>query len=643
MKKKKKSKSTNIVKEIAKGILKVHHRGFGFLKPEGAETGEEIFIPKQFTLGAVDGDLVEVEVNPIVSEKGPEGRVVKIIKRSRSNVTGTITALVDSKTALAYVPLIGNTQEMVIGLKGKEDLKPGDRISIHILSWGKNGKPSRGEMIDYLGHISDPSCDVDAAMVEYELHKEFPEEVLHEARSFGKSVTTKEIKEREDLRDLECFTIDPDTAKDYDDALSLTLEDGIYHLGVHIADVTHYVKPGSHLDMEAKNRCNSTYFPGFVVPMLPHELSSHLCSLQPDVNRLSVSVLARFDQEANLIDYRITRSTIKSCKRFTYKEAKDVLDGKKKSPYKDTLFLMVDLCHRLKKKRAERGCVEFSVPDLEINVDKNGRPKAVEVIEYDITHQLVEEFMLKANEIVATHLAEEDKPLTYRIHEEPNPENLKDFAARCRMFGFSLSDQPTGEELQKLFDEARKSAYGQFIAVSFIRSMKLATYSVQNVGHYGLGLDHYTHFTSPIRRYIDLIVHRVLFNNLSKTDDLEQIAEHCSEKERLSSRAEGQVTMLKKLRLLKEMQKNEPKTRLEAIITQVKPFGIVFEVSKFLLEGFFPLSAMHDDYYQFDEKRNALIGKKTKALFFAGEKIYVKADHINLITQEVKWQPAFKT
>lgn len=639
----KRKKGAKKAKSSVTGVLKVHPRGFGFFKSE--EVSEEVFIPKQFTLGAVDGDIVEVEINPIVSEKGPEGKVLRIVKRSRSHVAGTITQIINDKTAMAYVPLIGNSQsqEMLIQLHKKDELTVGDRITINVLSWGKGGKESKGEMLHYIGHISDPFSDVRVAIEEYELKESFPEDVIEEARVFGSAVTPKEIKQREDFRDLECFTIDPDTAKDYDDALSLTLDDkGIYHLGVHIADVTHYVKPGSALDKEAKERCNSTYFPGTVLPMLPHELSSHLCSLQPDVNRLAVSVLADFDQEGNLLEYRITRSTIRSRKRFTYKEAKDVLDGKKKSKYKDDLFLMVDLCHRLKKKRAERGCVEFAVPDIQIEVDKKGKPKKIEVVQYDITHQLVEEFMLKANEIVATHLAEENKPLTYRIHEEPNPENMKDFAARVRSFGFKLSDQPTGDELQQLFDEVRETSYGQFIAVSFIRSMKLATYSVQNVGHYGLGLEHYTHFTSPIRRYIDLIVHRVLFNNLSEEDNLEKIATHCSEKERISARAETSVTMLKKMRLLSEMQKKEPKKSYEAVITQIKPFGIVFEVTDFLMEGFFPLSSMHDDYYIFDEKKNALLGKKTKSHFFAGDKIHVKAENINLITQEIKWKPYFK-
>ncbi len=521
----------------------------------------------------------------------------------------------------------------------EKELQVGDRIIIHVLEWGKNERESKGEMSGYIGHISDPSCDVRAAIEEFELKYAFPEKVVLEAHSFGKTVPSKEISQREDLRYLECVTIDPETAKDYDDALSLTLdEQGNYHLGVHIADVTYYVKPGSFLDKEARERCNSTYFPGTVLPMLPHELSSHLCSLMPNVNRLAVSVLIKFDQNGNLSDYRITRSVIKSRKRFSYGEAKAVLDGEKKSKYASHLLLMVDLCHRLKKKRYERGSIEFAFPDISIRVDEKGAPVKIERVEYDITHQLVEEFMLKANELIATHLSNQGKPLTYRVHEQPNPENIKEFAARCRIFGFQLPDEPTGEQLQNLFDQARGTPYGQFIATAFVRSMRLATYSAQNVGHFGLGLEHYTHFTSPIRRYIDLIVHRVLFNHLTNAENLDQVALQCSEKERLSARAEGAVILLKKLRLLKEAQNTHPHKQYEAVVTQIKPFGCIFEVSEFLLEGFFHLSQLDNDYYIFDEENCGLIGNRTGTRFFAGDKICVTVESINLINQEVKWR-----
>ena len=346
-------------------------------------------------------------------------------------------------------------------------------------------------MSAYIGHISDPSCDVAGAIEEYELGAEFSKNALEEAMEYGNQVTAKDLKNREDLRSLSCFTIDPDTAKDYDDALSLTIDkSGEFHLGVHIADVSHYVKPGTALDREASERCNSVYFPGSVLPMLPHELSSHLCSLKQDVNRLTISVLMVLDRDGSLRDYRICRSVIKSQKRFTYREAKEVLDGKKKSKFGATLEEMVKLCFLLKKKRTARGSIEFSLPDLSMELTEGGSVKKFELIEYDITHQLVEEFMLLANEVVATHLSKNGKPLTYRVHDQPSPENIRDFSLTASMMGFPLPAAPTSEQLQHLFDMAQKTPFGQFLATSFIRSMKLASYSTENIGHYGLGLEY---------------------------------------------------------------------------------------------------------------------------------------------------------
>lgn len=610
--------------EIATGTIRVHPRGFGFLVPDDrAAYPQDIFIPKRFTKGAVDGDTVEVEVNTrFVSEKGPEGKVIKILRRGRSHVAGTITHIGGKKTIYAHVPLLGEEGEMRIAPSEDRELQVGDRIIIHVKDWGSNKREPLGEMSAYIGHITDPSCDVEAAIEEYDLDDAFPRKTLREAKSFGTSVTEKEIAEREDFRSLECLTIDPATAKDFDDALSLTKDKkGRYHLGVHIADVSHYVTPGSSLDEEAQARCNSVYFPGTVVPMLPHELSSHLCSLKPKVNRLAVSIMMEFDKDGELESYEIVRSVICSKKRFTYEEAKEVLDGKKKSPYLSKLQLMVELCGHLKRQRATRGSIEFALPDTSLKVDENGVPTHIEIVEYDITHQLVEEFMLKANEMVATYLSEEGLPLAYRIHDEPNPENIKEFAATCTKLGFDLPDEPTAEELQQMFDAARESTFGQFLATTFIRCMKLASYSTQNIGHYGLGLEYYTHFTSPIRRYIDLVVHRLIFEDVDPQENVEKIAVLCSEKERLSARAEQSVTLLKKLRLLQAIQQKDPKRTYKGVVTHIKPFGFAFQIPELLMEGFINFADL----------------KKRTCRYHTGDKIQVELERIDLITKEVQW------
>ena len=600
------------------GVIRIHPRGFGFLIPENRELfPEDIFIPRHATEGAVDGDTVEATAGPsLYSEKGPEGRVIKILRRGRSHLAGVITYVGRKGQIFAYAPLLGENVSLRILPSEERQLEMGDRITIHVLEWGSKRKEPLGEMSAYIGHISDPSCDVPAAIEEFDLAAAFPQETLEEAQAFGQSVTAQDCKNREDLRDLACFTIDPDTAKDFDDALSLTREpSGNFYLGIHIADVSHYVKPGTSLDTEAMARCNSVYFPGTVVPMLPHELSSHLCSLKPDVNRLAVSVLVTLDPEGTVTHYRIVRSVIRSQKRFSYREAKEVLDGRKKSKFKPELELMVGLCHLLKKKRYARGSIEFSLPDISLELDSTGNVKGIQLIEYDITHQLVEEFMLLANETVATHLSKQGKPLTYRIHEEPNPENIRDFALTAASLGFEITPEPSTEDLQLLFDAARNSPFGEFLATAFIKSMKLACYSTQNVGHYGLGLAHYTHFTSPIRRYIDLIVHRTLFNEIEENEDLMQAATRCSEQERLSAKAESSVLQLKKMRYL-DAKSLEGHDTFDAVIVSLKPFGLIFELKEILYEGFLPLP---------------------DAGLAVGAKVRVKLSSVDLVTRQVVW------
>lgn len=622
------------------GILHVHPRGFGFLKAEDPSLyPEDIFIPKHLTMNAVDGDTVEVLVNhESFSEKGPEGKVVTILSRGRTHVAGTIREVTHYGDIFAYVPLLGVSQIVTVQSPPDRRLQVGDRLVMEVIDWGSKETETLCRMSHYIGHISDPSCDIKAAIEEFEIRSDFPSRAVKEAQAVGTQVSRQEIALREDLRELECFTIDPDTAKDYDDALSLKVDrKGIFELGVHIADVSHYVRSGTALDKEARLRCNSTYFPGVCVPMLPPELSDNLCSLKADVNRLTISVFVRFDKEGNQLDYRISRTVIKSAKRFTYREAKAVLDSSKKSKHSATLKRMVDLCKLLKRKRYERGSIEFSLPEQIVIVDKLGVPTGVDTVEYDITHQLVEEFMLKANEIVATHLTSLGKNLTYRIHDEPSEENLKDFAMLARAFGFEIAEKPTQKEMQKLFDEAVHTSYGQYLASSYIRRMRLAIYSADNIGHYGLGLTHYCHFTSPIRRYVDLVVHRILFGDSDDRESLETIASDCSEQERISAKAEMGVMLLKKLRLVKALHEKEPGRQYEAVITRVKNFGYFFEVIDFMLESFLHVSEIGSDYYVFEEEQMRLRGRREGQVFCAGDKITVMLKEVNFITLESSW------
>jgi ribonuclease R len=625
---------------VASGILRMHPRGFGFLQPDDPlKFSQDIFIPKHLTKNAVDGDVCEVLVNSeSASEKGPEGRVISILKRSRTHVAGTVLTT-DKEHAQVYVPLFGIQKKVFTKPIDERPLKMGDRLIMKVLDWGSESRATYCEMSHYLGHIDDPSCDVKASIEEFELRSDFPFQVIQEAKNLGSKVSLKEIEKRVDLRHMECFTIDPDTAKDFDDALSLEVDqENNYLLYVHIADVSFYVPEGSELDLEAKRRCNSTYFPGFCLPMLPHELSSELCSLQAKKNRLTLTVFIKLSPNGDLIDQKIFRSCIRSNKRFTYKEALAVLEGKKKSKHAPTLIKMKELCLKLKEKRKERGSLEFSLSECVIKVNEKGAPLGFETIEYDITHQLVEEFMLKANEVVATYLTKKGEALTYRVHDAPAEDSMKEFAQLAMAFGFNISKNPSPQELQKLFEQASSTPFASHLAASFIRSMKLAYYSETNEGHYGLSLEYYCHFTSPIRRYVDLVVHRIVCGKTHETETLSSTCHACSEQERLSAKAEMATVLLKKLRLLKQYYEENPLRQYEACITRVKNMGIIFEISDLKLESFLHVSELENDYFVYDDKTISLIGSHTGLHYRCGTKILVCLQNLNFITLESKWE-----
>jgi ribonuclease R len=620
---------------MVQGVIHMNPRGFGFVEVEGLE--QDIFIPRHSTKNAIEGDRVEVAVSSLVSEKGPEGKVNTILTRGRSHLAGIVTQ-VNGHTALVHVPLLGSDEPVELKISKQETLQVGDRVKMKVISWGTDHESTTCALTRLLGHINDPSCDVVASLEEFEIRAEFPPAVVQAAKEFGRTVTEEVIKEREDLRNVETFTIDPDTAKDYDDALSLSKDQkGIYHLAVHIADVSHYVTSASPLDDEAFARANSTYFPGMSVPMLPRELSDNLCSLKPKVSRLTVTVFMDFDAHGGLIHYRIARTAICSAKRFTYKEARAVLDGKKKSPHYNTLLLMQELCSLLKKQRYTRGSVEFAMPELVVLVNEKGEPTGTDYVEYDVTHQLVEEFMLKANETVARHLDTQGKGLPFRVHDEPSEENMRDFALLAETFGFKLPLKPTSQDIQQLFDSALQTSYGQYLATSYIRRMRLAVYSPINIGHFGLSLTHYCHFTSPIRRYVDLVAHRLLFESPYDHILLDKIATRCSERERISAKAESSVVLLKKYRLLKKFYEENSKRQYEAVITRIKPFGIFFEVLELVLEGFLHISEIGADYYMYDERTQHLRGSRRGERFATGDKFSVMLKQLDITTCESQW------
>ena len=615
-------------------------RGFGFVVSDNPQFfPEDAFIGGSNLGGAVDGDIVEVELFLQKKEdKGPEGKIIRIIQRGRSRLAALVYHIHPSKVAIFYSPLLGHHRMIESASVSKKPLAIGDRVILQIVDWGEEeDDPILGEVIKILGPISDASIDNIAAAEEFQIPTKFPPSVIRQAKSFGSRVKPSDLEGREDLTKTECFTIDPTTAKDFDDALSVQKDEkGNYHLGVHIADVAHYVTPATPLDTEASMRSNSTYLPGTCIPMLPEELSNNLCSLKPKVIRLCVSVFMSFDSEGSLLSSRIARTYIKSAKRFTYEEAKLVLDGKKKSKHAPTLELMTELCHLLKKQRNNRGSIDFSLPEVVLILDKHGNPSSYKIIEYDITHQMVEEFMLKANEIVATTLQKREIPLIFRIHEEPSPESKEEFWALARVCGFSLPSAPTPQDIQKLFREAKHTRYASQLCIAFIRSMKLAKYSSQNIGHYGLALENYSHFTSPIRRYPDLIIQRLLFGHTPE-EALEAIAERASDKERVSFKAEQSVKTLKKLRLLQHWLKEDPSREYPCQITKIKPFALHFELSPIGIEGSLHVSEIRGDYFIYEADKNSFLGRHSNVRFCIGDTLLMRLESVDLVCQVARW------
>lgn len=632
---------------IVEGKLSVHPKGFGFLQSDDeldltAWKGE-LFISKNNRLGAIQGDLVKAQVfTHNISVKGPEGRILEIKSREHQTAVATLSEQREDNLFTAHSSLFPGKS---ILLSAPPDLTfhLGDRVVFRLAiiadSESEIDQTDQciGQIEKNLGSIDDASQDIPVAIAEFGLRNHHPQTAIDEAKRFGSEVRPEDKVGRADLRPWEIITIDPETAKDFDDALSLQIQGNRYQLGVHIADVAHFVAPGSALDKEALIRSNSTYFPGTCLPMLPHELSDHLCSLKPHVERLTVSVLMQFDEAGELVHHKIERSVIKSQARFSYQQAREIIEGRAGGPHQKTILKMVELCRLLKEKRRQRGSIDLAIPEWVVKCDAKGNPIDMELHEYDLSHQLVEEFMLKANEVVAKSLTDRKLPMIYRVHESPAEEVMESFAEFAAAFNCKLKRPITSSQLQKLFSDIQNEAFAPQLFINYIRSLKQAMYDVENIGHYGLCLDHYCHFTSPIRRYADLTVMRTLFNSgkTAASGNLTSIAKNCSERERISAKAEMSVLLLKKLRLLKQKQA-EGQTRFEALITKVRPFGIYFELSQLMLEGFLHVSNLGNEYFQFDTKDLVLSGKSGQK-FESGAQICPHLKSVDLVSLQTHW------
>jgi ribonuclease R len=611
------------------GRLEINQGGYGFVIPDKKGISD-IFIAARNLNTAFSGDTVEAVLFAKQKGKNFEGQIVKVIKRKRDEIVGTLKK---SKSFYFVKPDDPDIhRDIYIDTSNLKNANEGDKVIAANLFWNTSMLNPEAEIIEVIGKSGSEEAEVMALAREFNLPYKFPDKVITEANQIENEIPKAEIKRRTDFRDKVVFTIDPEDARDFDDALSVsTLENGNYSVGIHIADVSYYVKSKSQLDRQALKRGNSVYFVGHVIPMLPEKLSNNLCSLVPLEDRLTYSVIVELTPRGKIVKYNIEKSIIKSKKRFTYEEVQEIIETKK-GDFVEEILSLNKIAVILRKKRFKEGGIEFSTPEVTFKLDENGNPLEIHKKEIKESNMLVEEFMLLANRIVARHIALPEKsarPFIYRVHDLPDKEKIYEFARFLKSLGYTFDPNSGAQTKQfmSLMEQIKGTEEEALINELAIRSMAKADYSVNNIGHYGLGFKYYSHFTSPIRRYADLMVHRLLFNyneGKGKSDyslaNLEDISEHISQCERNAIEAERLSVKLKQIDYLKKRLGEE----FKAIISGITHFGIFVKIIDILAEGLVRLRDLEGDFYVYDEKKYALIGKVSKKQFRLGDKVKVK-------------------
>ena len=616
---------------LLKGILHSNKKGFGFVDVDNSDV--DIYIPKENINGAIHGDLVVVEQ---VSQKGldkVEGRIVKVLKHESNTYVGEI----NFKNNVGYVTLDEDkvNLEVVVAKENSLNAVDGHKVVVEIIKRISN-KKAEGKVVKIIGHKNDPGVDILSIVYKYDINTSFPEDVEEEVKSLPMEVTDADLKGRRDLRGEKIFTIDGDDTKDIDDAISIEKSGDTYTLGVHIADVSYYVKEGSPLDKEAMDRGTSVYLVDRVIPMLPHELSNGICSLNPGVDRLAISCVMKYDSEGKMLDYDIFPSVIRSRKQMTYKNVNSILEKnivpEGYEEFVDDLKTMSEFASILRKMKVRRGYLDFDVDEAKILVDEKCVPYEITKRERGTGEKLIEDFMIAANECVATHIYNMDLPFIYRIHESPKEEKMRDFLSFVSNLGYQVTGDLKGNKsiaVQKLLKFVKDKKEGPILTSLLLRCMQKAVYSPTNLGHFGLGSSCYTHFTSPIRRYPDTTVHRLLrtylFNNDLSSHTINHyeeklifVADHSSAMERASVDCEREVEDMK----MAEYMESHIGEEFEGTISSVMSFGMFVELDN-LVEGLVPVRLMND-YFVFDEERMTLVGEKSHIKYTIGERVLIK-------------------
>ncbi|MGE5213648.1 MAG: ribonuclease R [Nitrospirota bacterium] len=653
--------------DLVSGKLYLHPAGYGFLTSE--KPGEpDVFIAAENVGTAMHGDRVVARVSP-----GPpagrikgrrEGRVIRILERAHDTVVGTL----QRSRSFYYVvpddprfvhdiyvrPVVAATEDQ----RSEAAATVGDKVVVRLEDWQSRHVNPEGQIIEVLGPASAPGVDVLSIVRKYHLTTEFSPDVLKQAEAIPQNVDARQISGREDLRNQFIVTVDPDDARDFDDAIHVEkLPNGGWHLGVHIADVAAYVEAGSALDREARRRGNSVYLPDRVIPMLPERLSNGVCSLKPGVDRLTHSVFIQFDKRGVAKSARFARSVIRSAHRLTYKEAYSTLTSPPRGVLGERLHLAWELAALLRRKRFEHGALDLDFPEVKVWVDTNGKPVRLERVENDESHQLIEEFMLVANEAVARELNRRAIPTVFRVHENPDPEKLAEYRDFALSFGYRIGDLTHRAELQRLLAEIRGKPEEQALKVGLLKSLKRARYDHQPLGHYGLAKTNYLHFTSPIRRYADLVVHRALYKagsplpsapsrtteRRSRSDapyhpsvaEITSIAEHISATERNAADAEIDATQMKKLEFFQQQLAGRKSQIFSATVVDIRNYGLMVELPDALVTGLIHVSSLTDDFYVFEPARRQLIGRRSRKRLKVGDDLPVLVARVDLFKRQV--------
>ncbi len=611
------------------GKVDLTMRGAGYIVSE--ESDEDVFVTQTNLNHALNGDIVKIYLYAKMRGRQPEGEVVEIIKKSKENFVGVV------EVSKNFAFMTANSKQMpydvFIPLPKLKGAQNGDKVVVRITEWPEKYKNPFGEVVNVLGKPGENETEMHAILAEFDLPYEFDKKVEQAANNVSEIITEKDYKVRRDFRDITTFTIDPADAKDFDDALSIQkLENGNWQIGVHIADVTHYVTPDSIVENEAFGRATSVYLVDRVVPMIPEKLSNMVCSLRPNEEKLCYSIVFELDENADILDQWIGRTVINSDKRFDYEEAQAIIESGV-GEFKSELLLLNDLAKKIRARRFKNGAISFERVEVKFDIDEKGKPLGVFFKEHKESNQLIEEFMLLANKRVAEFIGQvkkgqKAKTFVYRIHDKPDPEKLERFSKFIQRFGYSINTsghKNITTSINDLLDEVQGKKEQNVIETLAVRSMAKAIYSTKNVGHYGLSFPYYTHFTSPIRRYPDMMVHRMLTDYIKgekskNKDKYEDMCKHSSEMEKRAAEAERASIKYKQVELMKEHIGED----FDGIISGVTEWGFYVELNESKCEGLVHIRELDDDYYFFDEDNYSIIGRRNKKTYQLGDPVKIK-------------------